>query len=127
MTQDLQTKVAILERDISQFAGLFERLDQTIEKLTDVSQTIKQLLAVHESRLNTQEKISADIIRDMNKEVDRLVKMIEDVSKKQTSQFDIITKKLTDFDKAKWIIIGIVVAISILSKIDLHKFIALIF
>lgn len=127
MTQDLQTKVAILEKDISQFAGLFERLDQTIEKLTDVSQTIKQLLAVHESRLNTQEKISADIIRDMNKEVDRLVKMIEDVSKKQTSQFDIITKKLTDFDKAKWIIIGIVVAISILSKIDLHKFIALIF
>lgn len=127
MTQDLQTKVAILEKDISQFAGLFERLDQTIEKLTDVSQTIKQLLAVHESRLNTQEKVSEDIIRDMNKEVDRLVKMIEDVAKKQTTQFDVITKKLTDFDKAKWIIIGIVVAISILSKIDLHKFIALIF
>lgn len=127
MTQDLQTKVAILEKDISQFAGLFERLDQTIEKLTDVSQTIKQLLAVHESRLNTQEKVSEDIIRDMNKEVDRLVKMIEDVAKKQTSQFDVITKKLADFDKAKWIIIGIVVAISILSKIDLHKFLALIF
>lgn len=127
MSQDLQTKVAILEKDISQFAGLFERLDQTIEKLTDVSQTIKQLLAVHESRLNTQEKVSEDIIRDMNKEVDRLVKMIEDVAKKQTTQFDVITKKLTDFDKAKWIIIGIVVAISILSKIDLHKFIALIF
>ena len=127
MSQDLQTKVAILEKDISQFAGLFERLDQTIEKLTDVSQTIKQLLAVHESRLNTQEKVSEDIIRDMNKEVDRLVKMIEDVAKKQTTQFDVITKKLTDFDKAKWIIIGIVVAISILYKIDLHKFIALIF
>lgn len=121
MTQDLQTKVAILERDVSQFAGLFERLDQTIEKLTDVSQTIKQLLAVHESRLNNQEKLSEDIIRDMNKEVDRLVEMIEDVTEKQEEQFKLITKKLSDFDKAKWIIIGIVLAISLLSKMDLHK------
>jgi hypothetical protein len=124
MTQDLQTKVAILERDVSQFAGLFERLDQTIEKLTDVSQTIKQLLAVHESRLNTQEKLSEDIIRDMNKEVDRLVEMIEDVAEKQEEQFKTITKKLSDFDKAKWIIIGIVLAISLLSKMDLHKVLA---
>lgn len=59
MSLDLEKKLASLERDFSQMSGFFDRLDKTMEKLTDISSSIKELLAVHEVRINqTSDKLS---------------------------------------------------------------------
>ena len=121
----LQTKVAMLERDVEQFQGLFDRLDSTIEKLTDVSQSIKQLLAVHEQRIDHQEVKSDSIVQMVNKEVDRLCKMLEEIEKKQDSQFKSLNERLNKFEKTKWIIVGAAIGAGLItSKMDLSKVLA---
>ena len=63
----LSENVASLQKDMAQVGTLVERLDVTIEKLTEVSSTVSQLLAVQGNRLEFQEKIQ-----------ERLEKMVED-------------------------------------------------
>lgn len=65
--QNLEVRVAVLERELMQISGLFDRLDATLEKLTDVSQSIKQLLAVHEMKLSQHDSTHQDIYRQFDK------------------------------------------------------------
>ena len=44
--KDLQTKIALLERDMSRVSLIIDKLDATIDKLSDFSSSIKELLAV---------------------------------------------------------------------------------
>jgi|TARA_B100001996_G_scaffold289819_1_gene230004 chromosome segregation ATPase len=52
---NLQTKIAVMESDIKQFTNLFGRLDISIEKITELNTSIKEVLAVHEQRISATE------------------------------------------------------------------------
>lgn len=108
-----------------QFQGLFDRLDDTIEKLTDVSQSIKQLLAVHEQRIDQQEVKSESIVEMVNKEVNKLVDMIKALDTKQDKQFKDLNERINKFEKTKWIIVGVAIGVGLItSKMDLTKVLA---
>lgn len=47
----MKTDIAVLNKDVSQIAGLFDRFDITIDKLSDLATSLRQLIAVHEERL----------------------------------------------------------------------------
>ena len=53
---ELETKVKLLEKEIHDRKGVFQRLDIGIEKLTDVSNSINRMLAVHEEKIARQEE-----------------------------------------------------------------------
>ena len=53
---ELETKVKLLEKEIHDRKGVFQRLDIAIEKLTDVSNCINRMLAVHEEKISRQEE-----------------------------------------------------------------------
>ena len=53
---ELETKVKLLEKEIHDRNGVFQRLDIAIEKLTDVSNSINRMLAVHEEKIARQEE-----------------------------------------------------------------------
>ena len=53
---DLKVEITGLKKDIEQVNNLNGRLDTAIEKLTDVSTSIKQMLAVHEEKIKRQEQ-----------------------------------------------------------------------
>ena len=53
---ELETKVKLLEKEIHDRKGVFQRLDIAIEKLTDVSNCINRMLAVHEEKIARQEE-----------------------------------------------------------------------
>ena len=53
---ELETKVKLLEKEIHDRKGVFQRLDIAIEKLTDVSNSINRMLAVHEEKIARQEE-----------------------------------------------------------------------
>lgn len=53
----LSQNVQELQKDMAQVGVLVERIDITIEKLTEVSSTVSQLLAVQGTRLEMQEKL----------------------------------------------------------------------
>jgi len=57
----LETKVAILQNDMKQMNSLFGRLDTAIDKMSEVSNSINQLLAVHEERIGQAEKETEDL------------------------------------------------------------------
>ena len=58
---ELETKVAILEHDLKQMQVVFARLDTVIEKMTDVSNSINKMLAVHDLKLSGQENVNQDL------------------------------------------------------------------
>ena len=66
-TTDLKVQIAGLKKDVENVNVLNSRLDTAIEKLTDVSTSIKSMLAVHEEKISRQEQID-DVIFSKLKE-----------------------------------------------------------
>ena len=48
--KSLETEVALVKNDVSQIGNLFEKLEVALDKITDVNNSISQMLAVHEQR-----------------------------------------------------------------------------
>ena len=61
----LETKVAVIEHDLKKFQVVFGRLDLAIEKIGDVSNCINKMLAVHDTKLETQESVNEDIYESL--------------------------------------------------------------
>ncbi len=59
--QELETEVQLLKRDIEDVKSIHSRLDIAIDKLTDVSNSIHRMLAVHEEKLARQEEASYEL------------------------------------------------------------------
>ena len=53
---DLETEVKLLKKELEDQRKIHDRLDVAIEKLTDVSNSINRMLAVHEEKLGRQEE-----------------------------------------------------------------------
>ena len=114
---DLKVEVAGVKKDIEQAYNLNSRLDTAIEKLTDVSTSIKQMLAVHEEKIARQEQID-EIIFDKLKERageigkvhTELSKEIQQVEKKlllEIRQMKLdIGGRVGILEKYKWLIVG---------------------
>jgi len=63
----IKTKVDIakLKKDVEEFDRIHNRLDIAIDKLTDVSSSIKSMLAVHSEKISRQEQIDEVIFEKL--------------------------------------------------------------
>ena len=57
---ELETEVRLLKRELEEQTKIHDRLDVAIEKLTDVSNSIHRMLAVHEEKIARQEESLLD-------------------------------------------------------------------
>lgn len=84
MTTDINEVAANLvsvQKELAQFSKFIDRMDVTIEKLTEVSSTVSQLLAVQGNRLESQEKLTGQFQQMLEKrkeETDKNTKEIYD-------------------------------------------------
>ncbi len=114
---DLKVELAGVKKEIENVNSLNGRIDNAIEKLTDVSTSIKQMLAVHEEKIQRQEQID-EIIFDKLKERAGEIDQVHTELSKELSQLEkrllveIKTIKL-DFgarvgmlEKYRWLILG---------------------
>ena len=53
---ELETDVKLLKKELHDQSKIHDRIDVAIEKLTDVSNSINRMLAVHEEKLGRQEE-----------------------------------------------------------------------
>ena len=53
---ELETEVRLLKKELEDQRKIHDRLDIAIEKLTDVSNSINRMLAVHEEKIARQEE-----------------------------------------------------------------------
>lgn len=147
--QRLADDVSSLQQNMAKFGSLVDRLDITIDKLTEVSTSVSQLLAVHESKLTAQEeytrhitelverrrvdtddKLKAigdriiagekDIQNKLDIQYDELLKEIKASRKDSADQHEKLTNRITQIEKWSWVVIGGAMVVGfVLSKINL--------
>jgi hypothetical protein len=129
---DVKVDVEILKRDIDRFSGLFDRLDTTIEKLTEVSGGINRMLAVHENRLEQQEELTKHFITLMEErrrensdkyEIvqnritqtrDEMQQEIKDSIKEVVAKIDKLSETVNKLEKWKYLVVGGAITIGFL-------------
>ena len=116
-TTDLKVEIKGLKKDIEASNNLNVRLDTAIEKLTDVSTSIKSMLAVHEEKISRQEQIDEiifDKLKDRAGEIDtvhrELSREIQQVEKRlliEMKQIKLdIGARVGILEKYRWLIMG---------------------
>ena len=118
---DLSTEVELLKREVKSMNVIHGRLDTAIEKLTEVSNCINRMLAVHEERLGQQEEsqhraeqeFTSDI-KELHSRITTNAKEIMGAATQQHKEHTEAIQKLRDdiarrvgvLEKWRWIIIG---------------------
>ncbi len=145
----LAENVNSLQKDMAQVGILVDRLDVTIEKLTEVSSTVSQLLAVQGNRLEFQEKIQEklqelvekrrqeteanikdvyvriekvekDLQNDMAESENKIISKIDSLQSSGTQQHKEMGERLARLEKWMWSAVGgAIVIMWILNHIDL--------
>ena len=125
---EIKVDIESLRKDIENMNTINGRIDTAIDKLTDVSTSIKSMLAVHEEKIQRQEKIDevifdklkdrADEISDVYRELKRDVEMSEKrVLIEIKSLKNDIGARVGVLERYKWLILGGAIVIGwIMSK-----------
>ena len=144
---ELYKDVVKLKSDMAQINVLVDRIDVTIEKLTEVSKNISELLAVQANRLEFQEKITQQLSvlmekrrdeseenirylreeiekveKDLNKVLDEkyhdILDEIKPIRDNNSKQHQQMQDKFSQFERWMWMVSGGAVIIAfLLSKI----------
>ena len=82
---ELETEVKLLKRDIEDTKVIHGRLDVAIDKLTDVSNSIHRMHAVHEEKLARQEEASYELERQIETRRSEMLDKIDDLHSRITT------------------------------------------
>ena len=125
---EIKVDIESLRKDIENMNTINGRIDTAIDKLSDVSTSIKSMLAVHEEKIQRQEKIDeiifdklkdrADEISDVYRELKRDVEMSEKrLLIEIKSLKNDIGARVGVLERYKWLILGGAIVIGwVLSK-----------
>ena len=69
---DLNTEVQLLKKEVSDMKMIYSRLDKAIEKISDVSNSINRMLAVHEEKISQQEEVQIRSEQEINNDIKEL-------------------------------------------------------
>ena len=126
---DLNTEVQLLKKEVSDMKMIYSRLDKAIEKISDVSNSINRMLAVHEEKISQQEEAQIRSEQDTNNDIKELHSRISTntrelmnlMSEQHKEQTDKMTKleielqgRVGVLEKWRWIIIGGSIVVGIL-------------
>ena len=130
---DLETEVKLLKKELEDQRKIHDRLDIAIEKLTDVSNSIHRMLAVHEEKLTRQEEalesrrveISSQISELHSRVTTNTKEIMLSATKQHDNQNKEIQKIREDLNKRigileKWR--HVLIGCSIVAGFILHKF-----
>ena len=85
----VETEVEILKKEVQDIKQIHLRLDTAIGKISDVSNSINRMLAVHEEKLSRQEEAQDDLNKtietrrmDVAEQLQILHKRISDANRK---------------------------------------------
>ena len=133
---DIRVELEGIKKDLQNVSNINDRLDTAIEKLTDVSSSIKSMLAVHEERIGKQEKTDEVIfekIKDRADEIDsvyrELQREISQVERRLLIEIKAlrndIGSRVSMLEKLRWILLGAAIVIVFLLTKDFGKLISL--
>ena len=118
---DLNTEVQLLKKEVSDMKMIYSRLDKAIEKISDVSNSINRMLAVHEEKISQQEESQIRTEQEINNDIKELhsristnnrelMNLMSEQHKEQTDKMNRLEIELQGrvgvLEKWRWIIIG---------------------
>ena len=127
-TTDIKVQLATLKQEIENVNSIHGRIDTAIDKLTDVSTSIKSMLAVHEEKIQRQEQVDEVIFnklkerqQDIDKVFRELQREMDQVEKRLLIEIKSLRNDIGDrvgvLEKYRWIILGGFIALGwIVSK-----------
>ena len=127
-TTEIKIDIESLRKDIENVNNINGRIDAAIDKLTDVSTSIKSMLAVHQEKIARQEKVDEvifDKLKDRASEISHVYRELKKDVELSEKRLLIEIKSLKNdigarvgvLEKYRWIIIGGAIVIGwILSK-----------
>jgi uncharacterized protein involved in exopolysaccharide biosynthesis len=128
----LETEVELLKREVHEMKEIHIRLDNAIEKIADVSQSLHTIMAVHEEKLmrqedalDSQERKLDDNIMELHSRITknaeaqtqlmgemerRMIQAMKDHNRSETEEFQKLREELSNrvgiLEKWRWLIIG---------------------
>lgn len=114
---EIKIQLEGIRKDVEAVNNIQGRLDTAIDKLTDVSTSIKSMLAVHEEKLNQSERIDEVIFSKLKERADEIDTVYRDLQRDLT----LVEKRLLNeikslrndmgprigmLEKWRWLIIG---------------------
>jgi predicted nucleic acid-binding Zn-ribbon protein len=128
-TVDLRVEIEGIKKDLENVGNINNRLDTAIEKLTDVSTSIKSMLAVHEVKIDRQEKTDEIIfekIKDRADEIDSVYRELQREINQVERRLLIEIKALRNdigsrvgmLEKLKWVLFGAAIVLVIIITKD---------
>ena len=131
-TKEMLIDIAGLKKDVETMSSIHGRIDPALDKLTDVSTSIKQMLAVHEEKISRQEQMDEvifDKLKERAGEIDAvhkdLSKEIQQVEKRlliEIKQLKLdIGGRVGILEKYRWLIMGGAVVIGWFIALNGHE------
>jgi chromosome segregation ATPase len=133
---DIRVELEGIKKDLENVSSINNRLDTAIEKLADVSSSIKSMLAVHEEKIERQEKTDEIIfekIKDRADEIDsvyrELQREINQVERRLLIEIKAlrndIGSRVSMLEKARWILLGAAIVVVFLITKDFNKLLSI--
>jgi hypothetical protein len=94
-------KVALLEQKLLDLKEVVLKIDDAIEKLSEVNVNVGKILAVHEQKITQQEN-----------ENDKILALIEKVQQKMDTDHNTVLNRIRAIEMRMWFGLGVVACIS---------------
>ena len=132
----LKVEIEGIKRDLENVSSINHRLDTAIEKLADVSSSIKSMLAVHEEKIAQQERTDEIIfekIKDRAEEIDSVYRELQREINQVERRLLIEIKALRNdigsrvgmLEKLKWVLFGAAIVIIVIVSKDFKTLLSL--
>jgi prefoldin subunit 5 len=150
----LADDVSYLQQDMAKIGTLVDRLDITIDKLAEVSTSLSQLLAVHETKISAQDAIVknvSDLVEKRREEMEQNIKLLharissgekemedklddraesileelKEMRAESAKQHEALNNRITVLEKWMWVVVGALAVLNFLGgNIDLGAFLS---
>lgn len=101
-----EVKVALLDQKLEDLRHIVVRIDNAIEKLSEVNSNVSKMLAVHEERITKQEETDSILFAKIDKLRDKV-----------DGDYDIIVSRVQAIEKRVWMAIGALACITFLLRV----------
>ena len=98
-----EIRVAVLEQKLEDVKDIIVKIDDAIEKLSEVNSNVTKMLAVHEQRITKQEETDSILFTKIDKLRDKVDR-----------DYDSIVSRVQTIEKRVWMAIGAIACITFL-------------
>ena len=105
-----EIKVALLGQKLEDLKHIVVRIDNAIEKLSEVNSNVSKMLAVHEERITKQEETDSILFAKIDKLRD-----------KTDRDYDSIVSRVQAVEKRVWMAIGAIACLTFLMNTNVVK------